>query len=154
MTTAQKPRFRIFKTKEKAVNHVGDLAIDTQKSYCIWSVGKGYLVVPYDFDPRKNPPASVPIPEKLHTVPSSGKPIKYTHPEPDNYVTPRKTQLSVTAIKTKGETMNDNPETMTFEEHAIAWWAEKGYDIPNLDSVEWEIMYEGWVEYAFETFER
>ena len=48
------------------------------------------------------------------------------------------------------KSMNDNPETMSMENHAITWWTEKGYDIPPIDSAEWEITYSKWVNFAFE----
>ena len=38
---------------------------------------------------------------------------------------------------------------MTLEEHAIAWWQEKGAEIPPLDSAEWKRMYEEWAVWAF-----
>ncbi len=45
--------------------------------------------------------------------------------------------------------MNQDPSKMTMQEHAIAWWTEKGHDIPALDSSEWERMYSEWVDFAF-----
>ena len=48
--------------------------------------------------------------------------------------------------------MSDNPETMSMESHAIAWWTMRGRDIPFLDTEEWDRMYCEWIDFAFETF--
>ncbi len=45
--------------------------------------------------------------------------------------------------------MDKDPNDMSFKEHAIAWWIEKGYIIPLPDSPEWEEMYAEWVDFAF-----
>lgn len=45
-----------------------------------------------------------------------------------------------------------NPDEMTLGEHAEAWWREQGNEVPERDTTEWSIMYEKWIEYAFEGF--
>ena len=46
-----------------------------------------------------------------------------------------------------------SPETMTFAEHAEAWWSESGHTVPRADTPEWREMYETWVEWAFQDME-
>ena len=68
MSEATKPRFRIFKKLEKAIKYAAQLAIETEKSHCIWRLIEGsYVVVLKGFDPRKFPPFSN-LPEKVETV--------------------------------------------------------------------------------------
>jgi hypothetical protein len=37
-------------------------------------------------------------------------------------------------------------------EHAEEWWIEQGKIVPVRDSPEYEIMYEDWVDFAFQDF--
>ena len=42
--------------------------------------------------------------------------------------------------------------TMTFAEHAEAWWQEQGNKVPKRGTKAWLSMYEKWVEFAFADF--
>lgn len=46
-------------------------------------------------------------------------------------------------------TKEKSAETMTMHDHAVAWYEEQGKEIPPFDSMEWQIMYEDWIEWAF-----
>lgn len=46
--------------------------------------------------------------------------------------------------------MSSSPCDMSMEDHAMAWWIEKGYVIPSPDSLEWAEMYAKWVDFAFD----
>lgn len=41
-------------------------------------------------------------------------------------------------------------ERMSVADHAEAWWQEQGNEIPTYPSIEWNKMYEKWIDYAFE----
>jgi len=42
----------------------------------------------------------------------------------------------------------------TLEQHAEEWWEELGNQVPPKDSPEWTIMYEEWIDYAFDDLMR
>jgi hypothetical protein len=46
------------------------------------------------------------------------------------------------------------PKELTLAEHAEMWWQERGNIVPVRDTIEWKIMYEKWIEFAFSGFEK
>lgn len=38
----------------------------------------------------------------------------------------------------------------TLAEHAEEWWEEKGRKVPKRGTKTWEVMYQKWVDFAFE----
>ena len=47
------------------------------------------------------------------------------------------------------EQLEENMD-MTMSEHAEAWHKENGGQIPTRDTLEWDEMYQKWVEFAFD----
>ena len=41
---------------------------------------------------------------------------------------------------------------MTLADHAEAWQRERGEQVPERDSAEWDTMYQDWVDFAFVDF--
>ena len=40
----------------------------------------------------------------------------------------------------------------TLAEHAEAWWKERGKVVPPKKTTAWQVMYEKWVNWAFQSF--
>ena len=43
---------------------------------------------------------------------------------------------------------------LTLADHAELWWGEQGKVVPEKNTEEWEIMYEKWINWAFEGFRK
>jgi hypothetical protein len=41
---------------------------------------------------------------------------------------------------------------LTLADHAELWWKEQGNIIPERNTKEWQLMYEAWIEFAFQGF--
>lgn len=66
---------------------------------------------------------------------------------PNNY-SGRFSILDVIELLKEGEIIRRMKVTLA--DHAEAWQRERGETVPQRSSLEWELMYERWIDYAFE----